>query len=272
MSKKLIAGAGVVASFAIALAPLATFAEVGRAGWTSDQHTDRFLITVEPACAFGSANTDLTIAGVTHNATTAATGTDNGTATWTANVDASNDASAANSNTSNILNKGRTLDKDGGTAYEQTDRAAYSIYGGTEKAGFATTTLTVICNQENGYEITAVMSNLSDGDVTSPTYINANASYSAGQSGYAIDSVVADTHATGTVQGTFGTAKSAPTTESAGLIVQASDVSYVDTTTATNSGDKYTITYGIGVAPTQKATTYKGNVTYKLYQRIDSGA
>ena len=68
MSKKLIAGAGVVASFAIALAPLATFAESVN-GTVSDQHTDKLVLTVLPSCTFGSAHksTDSYPGGITHD-------------------------------------------------------------------------------------------------------------------------------------------------------------------------------------------------------------
>ena len=47
MSKKLIAGAGAVAAFAVALAPLATFAEDLRT------QTDTLEVTIADACSFG---------------------------------------------------------------------------------------------------------------------------------------------------------------------------------------------------------------------------
>ena len=44
MSKKIIAGLGVVAGLAVALAPVATFAMD-----VSDQHTDQLVLTVLPS-------------------------------------------------------------------------------------------------------------------------------------------------------------------------------------------------------------------------------
>ena len=91
MSKKLIAGAGVVASFAIALAPLATFADTVN---PSDQHTDKLILTVLPSCTFGSAARtesgapDYFVSGITHDnsegnyAADTANGTKSATA-WT---------------------------------------------------------------------------------------------------------------------------------------------------------------------------------------------
>ncbi|MBQ1528286.1 hypothetical protein IIZ77_01395 [Candidatus Saccharibacteria bacterium] len=70
MSKKLIAGAGVVASLAVALAPLATFAT-----GESDIHNDEIVINVLPSCTFGdSTQSGNTLSGgITHGSGDAAT-------------------------------------------------------------------------------------------------------------------------------------------------------------------------------------------------------
>ena len=238
MSKKLIAGAGVVASFAIALAPLATFA---LAGYTSDEHTDQLDITVLPTCAFGSAAAS--IDGIGHNTATAATATTQGTASW------------SSSDTTNI---GRVLDKEGGTlaaADSATDVATYSIAGGTKEDAFATTTFTVVCNNASGWTVKATANNLTHTDTT--TTITPNASYGVNNSGYAINKV----EKTGEVE-TF----TVPT----GTTITAPSATVIAKNTAASAanGDVFTVTYGIGVSASQKAGTYSGTVVYSLYQGV----
>ena len=62
MSKKLIAGAGVVAALAVALAPLATFAEVV----DGNAHRDTIKATIDPrqrpVAASASANASIKLA------------------------------------------------------------------------------------------------------------------------------------------------------------------------------------------------------------------
>lgn len=247
MSKKLIAGAGVVASFAIALAPLATYAEITRTT-TSDEHTDAFNITVKDTCAFGNDDSTSPVTGVAHN--TGGSGAYDDMASWT-NTD--------------TTNKGRRPDNDTGTlaaADAATDTAAYSIEAGTSKAGFATTTLKVYCNNstDGSYTVKVTMDNLRKGSTSN--YINANADYSAAESGYAIDSVVAGGSAHGAVKSGTGEAfedKFGSTAET----VMATSTTGTDT-----AGDDYTITYGIGVQANQEAGLYTGNVLYKLYQGV----
>ncbi|MBQ3320865.1 hypothetical protein IJG71_01920 [Candidatus Saccharibacteria bacterium] len=62
MSKKIIAGLGVVAGLAVALAPVATFAT------DVTIQTDELVVTIESACSFGHDFTDATdIAAPSHN-------------------------------------------------------------------------------------------------------------------------------------------------------------------------------------------------------------
>ena len=58
MSKKLIASAGVVASFAVALAPLATFAT---GSYYPNTHKDTLNVTIEEVCSFGHTYADGTV-------------------------------------------------------------------------------------------------------------------------------------------------------------------------------------------------------------------
>ena len=249
MSKKLIAGAGVVASFAVALAPLATFA--ADATWNSDQHTDTLNVTVLPTCAFGAA-TATPIDGITHNANPSAA---NGPTVGTpdpAVSQAANNATWADG-TDNHL--GMTPDASGQNENVTTDTAYYRIFAGTYDASMGTTTLTVVCNQNNGYKIFTQAANLSEGtetiDIKAAT---GEGTPSATVTGYTI--TVADDESTGaTLAQVTGTTKIATVTSSA---ASAAD------------GDSYTYTYGIGVAPTQKAATYTGNVVYTLVQQLGS--
>ncbi len=231
MSKKLIAGAGVVASLAVALAPLATFA--ADATYNSDEHTDTLNVTVLPTCAFGAANANPVVTGVAHNAASA-TPLDNSTnaASWTA------------ADTDNL---GMTPDAAEQTEHKGTDVAAYSIYAGTADANMGTTTLTVVCNQGNGYKIFVEAENLEE---TGGDTIDIIASPTASTTGYNITTTAA-TGATGA--NVTSTTKTAAVTKNA-----ASEA----------TGDAHTFTYGIGVAPGTTAGTYTGDVVYTLVQQL----
>ncbi|MBQ3430892.1 hypothetical protein IJG20_02205 [Candidatus Saccharibacteria bacterium] len=237
MSKKLIAGAGVVASLAVALAPMASFAAVADATWNSDQHTDTLNVTVLPTCAFGAASAT-PVVGVAHNAASN-TPLDNSTnaATWT-NVTAND-------------NLGMTPDAASQTEHVSADSAAYSIYAGTADANMGETILKVVCNQNAGYKIYVEAENLEE---TGGDTIDIKASPSATVTGYNI--TTADTDSRGAT-----TANVTSTTKTAAVTLgQASNA----------AGDTYTFTYGIGVAPGTKAATYTGDVVYTLVQQINS--
>ena len=251
MSKKLIAGAGVVASFAIALAPLATFAAT--ATYESDTHNDTLKITVAPACAFGNVAGETVDKGVSHTVGSANTTTDAVAGAWTPSDDT----------TSNGL--GRVPDKADGSygtndANISTDTFAYSIYAGTTRDDMATTSLKIYCNTANGYTLKAATANLKEWNATTDTEIsggktiNAATGYSASVSGYAISSVnVGSTGATTE----YASNKFANTT--------AAEIAHKESAAA-ETGDTITMTYGIGVAPNQKAALYEGTVTYTLFQ------
>ncbi len=243
MSKKLIAGAGVVASFAIALAPIATFA--GDATYNSDIHTDELNVTVLPTCAFGAANAPTAIPGIGHNAASN-TPLVNGTnaAAWTTTGDSPIVAD-------DML--GMTPDAASQTAHPSYHSAAYSIYAGTADDNMAETTLTVVCNQNNGYKIFTEAANLENDDTTPVTIpIVAAAAATASASGYGI--TVTDPGSTGAT------------------LAQATSTTKVATVTkgspSAAAGDSFKYTYNIGVAPSQKADTYTGTVVYTLVQQL----
>ena len=233
MSKKLIAGAGVVASLAVALAPLATFA--ADAEYNSDIHTDTLNVTVLPTYAFGAAAAT-PVVGVTHNEasnTPLVNGTNS--ATWT--VVTAND------------NLGMTPDAASQTEHPSADSAAYSIYAGTADNNMGTTTLNVVCNQNNGYKIFVQAGNLT---LTGADPIAPIASPSATVTGYNITTTAA-TGATGA--NVTSTTKTAAVTKG---------------TASEATGDAHTFTYGIGIAPGTTAGTYTGDVVYTLVQQLGS--
>ena len=245
MSKKLIAGAGVVASFAVALAPLATFA--ADATWNSDEHTDTLSVTVLPTCAFGAA-TATPITGVSHNASpTAANGPTVGTPDPAING-ASNIATWVED--ANKDNLGMTPDAAGQTEHATTDTAYYRIFAGTADSEMGTTILKVVCNQNNGYKIFTEAANLSEG--TETINVVAAGAATATATGYTI--AVADTDSRGATL-----TQVTDTTKTATVVNDAA---------SNAAGDTYTYTYGIGIAPTQKAATYTGNVVYTLVQQL----
>ncbi len=243
MSKKIIAGLGVVAGLAVALAPVATFA--ADATWNSDTHTDTWNVTVLPTCAFGAV-TATPIDGITHNTNpTASNGPTVGTPE-PALSGATNNATWADG-TDNHL--GMTPDAASQQENTTTDTAYYRIYAGTYDASMGTTTLTVVCNQNNGYKIKVTANDLT---LTSADPIEAVATPSATVTGYNI--TVADDDSTGATL----TNVTSDTLTEAVVLDQASAA----------TGDAYTFTYAIGIAPGTTAGTYTGNVVYTLVQQL----
>ena len=260
MSKKLIAGAGVVASLAVALAPLATFAAVRNT--SSDTHTVTLKITVPASCAFGSVSASLV--GVAHP--TDSTGANGGKAAWNATTDDKQGLTPDRDLTAEeeAAIEAETM-TDPRTRHDSTDEmtAAYTIYAGTKEDNMAQTTLTVYCNDVNAdYTLTAKTNNLTHTDTT--TTITPNASYSETVSGYALYSITAG-----------GNNKGAVVSGAASKFVSSSnngDPIAKSGTTANekiySAGDSYTIQYGAGVGTSQKAGVYTGTVIYNLYQGV----
>ena len=287
MSKKLIAGAGVVASFAIALAPLATFAVD-----VSDQHTDELVLTVLPSCTFGSATkgTAPYPGGITHDdgtsgyAADAATGktttawnTTGGTAetTGTNHTVGGTGASAGevDHNNADIASTGYgTLAGEGGAHADigtegedgfvasnlnaSSHTVHRSMLAGTTTDTFASTTMWVVCNNRGGYSITATAAPLTNG--TTAEDITVNSTYSAAASGYDLKAITSTS---------AGTAMTIPT--AADVTPTTETIIATHATVSAEAGDSLTVVYGLGVAASQKADTYAGTVTYKLYKGVN---
>ncbi len=276
MSKKLIAGAGVVASLAVALAPLATFADTVN---PSDQHTDELVVTVLPSCTFGSASKNTTPypSGIEHDNSTSSYGANAADSNYAAggkiSATAWNEtqtAEAAQSvhatdegghNADDVASTGYGINGEGGVLAANENSSEHTVHrsmlAGTTTDTFAQTTMWVVCNNGEGYSITAQAEALSDGAQTSPKTI-AVQSYSATQSGYLLKAITtADESGTMTI----GTAADvAPTNET--IIATKNGVSK-------EAGDSLTVTYGMGISSAQEADTYAGKVVYKLYKGVN---
>lgn len=256
MSKKLIAGTGVVASFAIALAPLATFATLGN---EADQHTDRHTVTVTPSCTFGTNTTDPDTLGVDHNAEAT------GKATWLTTNDGNNDTTDDNA----VVPSDGTGADLAATTYSNsyTNKslhiAEFTTTAGKAYTGFATTTLTIICNSDTGYTLKANAANLNisgyDGSsVTQNIPIASTAT--AASSGYNFGVALPASGYSGTAQ-----------VDSNNASVTATGLKRIgfNTGVSREEGDPFTITYNLGVAASQKAGTYTGDVVFTLFQGQD---
>ncbi|MBQ6396065.1 hypothetical protein IJH89_00585 [Candidatus Saccharibacteria bacterium] len=281
MSKKLIASAGVVASLAVALAPLATFAT--QASTASDTHTDELVVNVLPSCTFGSASKDTAPypGGITHDDSTGNYGADGTTAnqpethgptSWHTTTGASGDEAASGTdegghNDDDVASTGYgTLVGEGGVsaanglANASEHTVHRSMLAGTTTDTFASTTMWVVCNDSEGYSITATANPLTDGAATGAKTI-AVRSYSAVQSGYLLKAL--SSTSAGTAMTIPTAADVAPTTET--VIATHAGVS-------DEAGDSLTVVYGMGISSSQEADTYAGKVLYKLYRGIGSGS
>ena len=233
MSKKLIAGAGVVASFAIALAPLATFA-------TGEPRTvvDNLEITIEESCEFGHNFTDTTIDDIDGVVRT------DGTANWDETT--SGEASTFTNGTSE-------------------DTAAATMEAGTKATSFATTKMSVYCNNATGYKVKLSATNLtSDDDSGHPIVPAGSATVAAFNVASATQSIYNITPTL--VSGTSAAMETGFTSgsEATGLNTTANTAFFKNTGATDNAGDVVTVVYGVGLMKTQGAGTYTGSVTYVL--------
>ncbi|MBQ1528030.1 hypothetical protein IIZ77_00075 [Candidatus Saccharibacteria bacterium] len=200
MSKKLIAGAGVVASLAVALAPLATFAT--RAENASDEHTDQLIVTVPATCTFGSYTKGTTPypGGITHDDYTgtyaATTGQYGATAwdtdataettPWANHPDVESDHNGADVASTGYPSLAADIVITGGTANASKHTVHRTMMAGSTTDTFAQTTMYIVCNKGDGYTVTATpAANLTDSTNNIPLV----ATYSATQSGYNLKTI-----------------------------------------------------------------------------------
>lgn len=274
MSKKLIAGAGVVASFAIALAPLATFATTPAAGSEYVSQLDKLSVTIEPYCSFGFAFKD--------GSTTTAHGSHTSGTTGSTAATTIKDTTTYPSATYGAGNgKWTSTELSPVVSTAAPDTAPETAYGvmenGTYNLEFAKTTLTVVCNNRAGYSITASSEALTDdANAVSDTFAQTAAAPTGAAStwsfqfqkatGFALNNRTLTGSAgsdaawlSATAEGGLEVAHMAPTTTG-----EAQSQNPSAATTA--AGDSYDATYAVGVSPTMPAGTYSGEILYTLAQ------
>lgn len=261
MSKKLIAGAGVVASFAIALAPLATFAEA------SDTHTDELVINVPAACTFGDSTQSTVLGGITHGESDKATWVKEKTTaapTGFTDKDDEVESTGAGTVTADLRGNETAVNASKHTAY-------YTIKAGTVEAGFASTTMKVVCTNTTGYRVQVATEDLknetsgyTDEKIFALAGTSTAAAYSASASGYDLDSIVANNGAEGASDVASGKDKFYANTAAG-----TAETIVTHTGVSAPAGDTITVTYGIGVQGNQAAGTYSGKVVYSLFQGIE---
>lgn len=247
MNKKLIAGFGAVSSLAVALAPVATFAAVDE--HYSDAHTDELVVTVSPSCTFGTTTDRGGIVGVGHTATDKVA-----TSAWNTTQATGNYKEDDVDSTGEGTTYDASADSPQYSGNHSEHTASGEMQAGTVTENFAKTTLKVVCNSASGYTVKASAANLLISETGRNDAIEPKASFSATASGYK-----------GTM--TQGAASSTAGLDNNGAIVSTGETPVAHNTDVSDAnGDTYEVTYGIGVATSQRAGTYHGKVTYTLYQ------
>lgn len=124
-----------------------------------------------------------------------------------------------------------------------------TIANATTVTNFGSTTMTVVCNNEDGWEVTAETTDLesADGDAT----IAWNADF--------------DGNTTSGVSWTVSQAEENGLTIADGAQGEADDESVAKLeATTTTAGKSFTVTYGVGISEDQAAGTYTGSIVYTL--------
>ncbi|MBR3204491.1 hypothetical protein IKF81_02295 [Candidatus Saccharibacteria bacterium] len=266
MSKtnKAIAALSIAASLGMAAAPMATFAATN----TPNAQRDILNVTIEEVCAFGYGN--ITAGSHTDGTTTGYTGEN--TTARPADTEATPPVAAAGAgnglwNTSSVVG----YDNNAQTVQEDTDTAYGIMEANTVNPNFASTTLNVVCNDADGYTITAQTTDLTNSNVANGI-VSTAAAPAAGTSSWAFQIVDAtDSGSGGTNTGVIQT--SAGASGWYGGYSSATPIISAPTTgtdkSTPDTGDSWTMTYGVGISKAQAAATYEGHVDYILAS-IDS--
>lgn len=134
--------------------------------------------------------------------------------------------------------------------------------GGYNNTGIGSTTVTVICNDSQGYAVYAVgYSGDTEGNTnligsTSGQTIATGTSLNGTVSNWAMKLAAAGTTDVPTIVSTYSSMAAVPSSYT--------KVAYYNSQTTTSAGSQFTTTYGASVSPTQAADTYVGKVSYKL--------
>lgn len=243
-----------VAAFGLAALPVAgVFAE---AGTPTIKHQDQLEITVNPVCTLGAMNADGTYVSESDNTTH-----ENGTNTNPQiNTTGYGNATVAGG----VWNDGTF----NGTAGYRTDTLAITMQPGTKYENIGTTTMTVLCNNFDGYTISAVGTALTNASGTSGKNtigVGDGADWDAATSASFWSFFAADASTEGseiTVDEDYEDAAAAPDT--------STEIAKREAASDLNGSSKIKITYGAGINNAQESGTYTGTMTYTLAQ-LDSG-
>ena len=241
--KKSIIAAGAASAVLAAMPVVGVFADTT----LPNAHTDILSITIDKVCAFGydsngsTANGDIEVTGINRQ--------DGATGTW--GTATTSDQAATLGNTKATLSR--------------------TMLNGTEDLALGTTKLGVYCNNEDGYSITSsfvagdgttanATGALAASGVTATIPVSAGIEDAATSAwSYKIASTPAENASnigvidSGITANTWlGSATTLVTAPSTGSKM------------TTNTGDYFTITYGVKIDQTQPSGTYTGGVTYTL--------
>ena len=263
MSKKIIAGLGVVAGLAVALTPAVTFATSTIHANASDSHTDELVITVNPSCTFGDALASTPVDGVSHIAVSGTTWNESAPQTAETEAPATHSNDDVDSTGFGII--ADELPDSTSTitaAVNASEHTAYrTMNAGTTNDAFAKTTLKVVCTNTDGYTVKFVTPALVK---SAGVEIPAAATYSVSASGYNLATVTANNGTSGATDVVSGKATAAYSASETALVKH--------TGLSATSGDTIDIVYGIGIQSNQEAGTYAGKVIYTLYQGLEDNA
>lgn len=121
-----------------------------------------------------------------------------------------------------------------------------AIVAGNYEASFGSTEFTIICNNKDGWKVTAVAdANLTTGSDNLPLLFSAISN--ASESGYTVTTSTSDA-----------------TVSNTGIMASASQIVAQSSTPTVSAGAKFTSSYAVAVADGQAAGTYEGSVTYTL--------
>lgn len=155
----------------------------------------------------------------------------------------------------------------GPATWDNNNKLSAVMLNGTENKDFGKTTLSVYCNNKNGYNITTngtTESTLTVGPLAAQTSGNTDNipvanDFGVDKTGWSYKVVAGSAT---TQRGTVPAAHNdtwATEANAAGVIA-------INNSTTANAGDSYTITYGVGIDQNLSADTYSGSITYTLVQ------
>ena len=272
MSKinKAIAALSVVASLGVAAAPMATFAAVE----TPNAPRDILNVTLEEVCAFGYTTGGAAISAGSHT-----NGTDTGYTTPNNTTPRGADPGPAAGAGYGLWSTLTVTGYDGRTATTattddepDTDTAYGIMETNTVNQNFAKTQLNSVCNDKDGYNLTAQTTDLTTTGVTDGIVSNA-AAPAAGTSSWAFQIAEGTREQSDSATNTGVVHTSAGDNGWYGGYTNATTIVAAPTTgtdkSTPNTGDRWLITYGVGISASQAAATYEGHVDY-IVTSIDS--